>query len=48
MLHEGVHVPVLMRGSEIVVWRGKGKIKGLGRVFQMDNHRGLLDKMRIN
>ena len=40
VFHESLLVPVLMYGSETVIWKEKGKSRI--RAVQMDNFRGLL------
>ena len=46
LLYETLFVPVLLYGSEIVVWREKERSRG--RAVQMDNRRGLLGIRRID
>ena len=46
VLHEALLVPVLLNGSETMIWREKERSKT--RTVQMDNLRGLLGIMRMN
>ena len=46
MLHEGLLVPVLLYGSETVIWGEKDRCRI--RAVQMDNHRGLLGIRRMD
>ena len=46
VLHEGLLVPVLLYGSETMIWREKERSRI--RDVQMDTLRGLLDIMRMD
>ena len=46
ILHESLLVPVLMYGSETVIWREKERSRI--RAVQMDNLRGLLGIRRVD
>ena len=46
VLHETVLVPILMYGSETMLWKGKEKSRI--RALQMDNFRGLLGIRRMD
>ena len=46
VLHDSLLVPVLMYGSETVIWRDKEKSRV--RAVQMENFRGLLDIRRMD
>ena len=53
VLHESLLVPVLVYGSETMIWRGREKERSRIRVVQMENLRGLLgikrmDKVRMH
>ena len=45
-LHETLLVPVLMNGSEIILWKEKERSRN--RAVQMNNFRGLLDIRRMD
>ena len=45
-LHETLLVPVLMNGSEIILWKEKERSRN--RAVHMDNFRGLLDIRRMD
>ena len=45
-LHEILLVPVLMYGSETMLWKGKGRSRI--RAVQMDNLRGLLSIRKMD
>ena len=46
VLHETLLIPVLMYGSETMLWKGKERSRI--RAVQMDNLRGLLDIRRMD
>ena len=46
VLHETLHVPLLMYGSETMLWREKKRSRV--RAVQMDNLRGLLGIRRMD
>ena len=46
VLHEALLVPVLMYGSETMLWKEKGRSRI--RAVQMDNLRGLLGIKRMD